>query len=131
MAQPPSRPLSPHMGIYKWGPAMAVSILHRATGTALATAGMIGLVWWVLAAASGKESYDQFVDWASWWPGKVVMIGLSWAFFQHMCSGLRHFVLDVGAGYELKANKLGAILVVLAAATMTATLWAYLLLVKG
>ena len=110
---------------------MAVSILHRATGMALATAGIVGLVWWFLAAASGKDEYDQFVGWASWWPGKVVMIGLTWAFFQHMCSGLRHFVLDVGAGYELKANKVGAIIVVVAAIALTAAFWGYLLFVKG
>ena len=131
MAQPPSRPLSPHLGIYKWGPAMAVSILHRATGIALATAGMIGLAWWLLATATDQASYDLFTSWASWWPGKVIMIGLSWAFFQHLCSGLRHFVLDIGAGYELKANKTGSILVFASAIVLTAALWGYLLYLKG
>lgn len=131
MAQNSARPLSPHLGIWKWGAAMAVSILHRATGTALATAGMLGLVWWLLAVAAGKPSYVIFQDWAGWWPGKVVMIGLTWAFFQHLCSGIRHFVMDVGAGFELKTNRTSAFIVFSAAVTLTTLLWTYLLVMKG
>ena len=40
---------------------------------------------------------------------KIVLVGLTWAFFQHMLSGLRHFVLDMGAGYELKTNRFWSI----------------------
>ena len=57
--------------------------------------------------------------------GKVVLIGLTWAFFQHLFSGLRHFVLDTGAGYELKTNKLFATLVFVGSITATAAVWLY------
>lgn len=123
MTRNPKRPLSPHLGIWRWGPAMAVSIMHRVTGNGLAVVGAIGLVWWLAAAASGPEAYEAFMRWATWWPGYVVAIGLSWAFFQHLFSGLRHFVLDTGAGYELRSNKLWSIGVFVAAILATIGLW--------
>src|SRR3546814_3439211 len=89
MAQSHNRPLSPHLSIWKWGPHMLISILHRVTGDGMAIVGAIGIVWWLLAAASGKAAYDQFISCATSIPGYIVMIGLTWAFFQHLCSGLR------------------------------------------
>ncbi|HXE17954.1 MAG TPA: succinate dehydrogenase, cytochrome b556 subunit, partial [Stellaceae bacterium] len=53
-----ARPLSPHLQIYKWPLAMATSILHRATGIALAI-GTVFLVWWLVAAAMGEQAYAQ------------------------------------------------------------------------
>src|SRR3546814_1161316 len=105
MAQSHNRPLSPHLSIWKWGPHMLISILHRVTGDGMAIVGAIGIVWWLLAAASGKAAYDQFISCATSIPGYIVMLGLTWSFFKHLCSGLRHFVLDTAAGYELKTNK--------------------------
>ena len=61
-------------------------------------------------------------------PGYVVLAGLSWAFFNHLCSGIRHFVLDAGAGYELDANKTWSVLSVLGGIVLTAAFWAILLL---
>ena len=105
---------------------MLVSILHRVTGDGMAIVGALGLVWWLIAAASGKEAYDQFVTCATSIPGYIVMIGLSWAFFQHLLSGLRHFVLDTGAGYELKTNKSWAVAIPVAAVIATALVWLYI-----
>lgn len=123
MASVRNRPLSPHLSIWRWGPHMAVSILHRITGDGLAIVGAMALVWWLGAAASGPEAYADFVGHATSWYGYVVMVGLSWAFFQHMFSGLRHFVLDIGAGYELKGNKSWSLLVPALAILATAALW--------
>jgi succinate dehydrogenase / fumarate reductase cytochrome b subunit len=83
MSRNPGRPLSPHLTIWKWGPHMLVSILHRATGTALAVAGGIGLVWWLTAAAMGQGAYEGFLAIATSWLGWLVAIGLTWSFFQH------------------------------------------------
>lgn len=105
---------------------MLVSILHRVTGDGLAVVGAMGLVWWLFAAASGKEAYAQFVVCATSIPGYIVMIGLTWAFFQHLMSGLRHFVLDTGAGYELKTNKSWALAIPFAAVIVTALIWLYI-----
>lgn len=136
MAESPSRPKAPHLfgpgGLHwKWGANMAVSIAHRVSGIALATAGAILLVAWLLALSNGKESYAALLSWLTWWPGKVLLIGLSWAFFQHLCSGLRHFVLDVGAGYALGPNRTGSWIVFLAAIALTALSWGWLCWLRG
>ena len=128
MASASNRPLSPHLQIWKWGPAMAISILHRVTGKGLATVGLGVMLWWLGAVASGPEAYATFQHLASAWYGKVVLIGLTWSFFQHMLSGLRHFVMDVGAGYELKANNRWSILLPLLAIALTTGFWAVILL---
>lgn len=140
MAQAPGkRPLSPHLEIWRWGPAMLVSILHRITGNGLAFAGLGLLLWWVGALAGGPESYQTFLDWVWLAPaggfqsatallGKVVLVGLTWAFFQHMATGIRHFVLDIGAGYELEANARWSSLTILFSVAATSVFWAFVLL---
>lgn len=122
--KPNNRPLSPHLSIWRWGPAMAVSILHRITGDGMALVGLGVLVWWLGALADGAGSYAAFSAHADAWYGKVVLIGLSWAFFTHMASGLRHFVLDLGAGYELDRNAVWSWLTPLVAAAATVLFWA-------
>ena len=102
---------------------MAVSIMHRVTGNGLATVGALGLVWWLMAAAIGPEAYATFIKVATSPIGYLVMIGISWFFFQHLCSGLRHFVLDMGAGYELKTNKSWAIATFVFSAILTIGFW--------
>ena len=127
MTVPHSRPLSPHLTIWKWGPHMLVSILHRATGSALTFAGLVLLTWWLLAIASGAAAYDQFVSVATHPLGIAVLVGLTWAFWQHTFSGLRHLFMDMGAGLELKTNKMFAILTIAAALFATAATWFVLL----
>ena len=110
---------------------MLVSILHRATGDGMAIVGLGVLVWWLGALASGEAAYQTFLDIAGSWYGYVVLVGLSWAFFTHMMSGLRHFVLDVGAGYELNTNKFWSIVSPVIAIILTAGLWAFIFLRDG
>lgn len=123
-----NRPLSPHLQIWRWGPHMAISILHRVTGSGMAFLGLPLLLWWLGALASGPAAYDTFSGHASSWYGMIVLVGISWSFFNHAASGLRHFVLDVGAGYELDTNKTWSILCPVLAVVMTAIFWALLLL---
>lgn len=122
------RPLSPHLQIWRWGPHMTVSIFHRASGDGMATVGLGVLLWWLCAMASGPEAYESFVGHAGEWYGQVVLIGLTWAFFTHMCSGLRHFVLDTGAGYELDTNRMWSWISMLGGVVLTGATWAYILL---
>jgi len=106
---------------------MAVSILHRVTGAGLSIVGLAVLTWWLLAVAGGTENYAQFLSAATHPVGLVVLVGLTWAFFQHLLSGIRHLVMDTGAGFELRTNKRFAVLTVVGAVLLTAVLWAYLL----
>ncbi len=121
------RPLSPHLSIWKWGPHMAASMLHRITGDGMALVGLGVLLWWLGAMAGGAEAYASFAGHAGSWYGMVVLVGLSWAFFSHMCTGLRHFVMDVGAGYELTTNKTWSVLAPVTGILLTAAFWAVIL----
>jgi succinate dehydrogenase / fumarate reductase cytochrome b subunit len=125
MAAVRERPLSPHLTIWRWGPNMVVSILHRITGAGLSIVGLAVLTWWLMAIAGGGDSYATFVKAATHWLGTVILIGLTWAFFQHLFSGIRHLLMDTGMGYELKANKAGANATIVGSIIATALVWAY------
>lgn len=111
---------------------MLVSILHRATGSGMATVGAFLLVWWLTAIAAGAASYATFVDTFTGTDGRlnivgwVIGVGLTWSLFQHMMSGVRHLVLDTGAAFELKTNKTLAVLTIVASVLLTAVFWLYL-----
>ncbi|MCW3847239.1 succinate dehydrogenase, cytochrome b556 subunit [Sphingomonas sp. LB-2] len=128
-----ARPLSPHIGIWKWGPAMTVSIVHRATGTGL-TIGMLFFCWWLGALASGPAGYAAFLDVFTYQSGKlnvigwIVGVGLTLTLFQHMASGVRHLFMDAGDNFELRANKTTAWLTFGFAIVATAAFWTALLL---
>ncbi len=136
MATANKRPLSPHLQIWKWGPHMTVSILHRISGFILASAAMLTLVWFFVAVAGGETSYATFLNWVvEGTPGdttylvsniffRLVGVATTWAFFQHLFSGLRHLVLDTGAGYELNTNRTWSVVVMVAAMVCTLALWA-------
>ena len=123
MSRNPDRPLSPHITIWRWGPGMLVSILHRITGSGLSVVGLAVLTWWLWAIAAGPEAHQGFAQHASRWYGLVVLVGLTWAFWQHLLSGIRHLVMDVGAGFELRINKLFAVLTMAGALFLTALTW--------
>ena len=127
MAKAPPRPLSPHLTVWRWGPHMLVSILHRVTGAGLSLVGLAVLTWWLAALAGGADAYATFAKAAAHPVGIVVLIGLTWAFFQHLFSGIRHLVMDTGAGFELDTNKRFAILTLVGSIVLTAALWVYIL----
>lgn len=107
---------------------MLTSILHRVTGDGLALVGLGVLLWWLGAMASGPAAYESFTALATSIPGYVVLVGLTWAFFTHMMSGLRHFVLDIGAGYELTTNKFWSTASPIIAILLTIAFWAIIFL---
>jgi succinate dehydrogenase / fumarate reductase cytochrome b subunit len=131
MHRNPSRPLSPHLTIWKWGPHMLVSILNRISGAGLTIVGSLVLVWWLVAAASSAEAYKTFTSWATSWIGIVIGVGLSWAFFQHTLGGLRHLVMDIGAGFELRANKFWANVTLAGTLVLTGLFWLLIWAVKA
>lgn len=126
-----NRPLSPHLSIWKWRVHMATSIFHRVTGNALAFGGLVLFAWWLVAAASSKAYYDVFLSIATGPIGWVVWVGLTWVFFQHMMSGLRHLLMDTGWGFEIGIAKTSATTVFGAAIVLTALFWALVFVVGG
>jgi succinate dehydrogenase / fumarate reductase cytochrome b subunit len=125
------RPLSPHLSIWKWRVHMTVSIFHRATGTAMATGGVVLFLWWLAAAATGAEAYATFYKVATGWFGVLVGVGLTWVFFQHLMSGIRHLVMDTGAGLEIATNKRFAMMTFVGSVLLTALTWGAILYGKG
>ena len=123
-----TRPLSPHLTIWKWGPAMLVSILHRISGQGLAFVGLPVLLWWLGALVSGPEAYETFAGAATSPLGYIVLIGLSWAYFNHLASGIRHLVMDIGAGYEIDRNRMWSIASLTLGILLTAAFWAAIIL---
>ena len=73
------------------------------------------------------DAYASFAKAAAHPVGLIVLVGLTWAFFQHLLSGIRHLVMDTGAGFELDVNKPFAILTLVGSVLLTAALWVYVL----
>jgi succinate dehydrogenase / fumarate reductase cytochrome b subunit len=117
-----SRPLSPHLQVYKPIPTMVMSIVHRITGGALYF-GTLLVAWWLIAAASG----EAFFEWVSWFfgtlIGRLILFGYTWALVQHMLGGLRHFMWDMGHGYEKEFSTKLAIATPFASVALTILIW--------
>ena len=100
MAEPRlERPLSPHLGIYRFSITMAMSIVHRITGAALYF-GTLLLVWWLLAASSSAKQFDLVSAFFASWFGQLVLFGYSWTLLHHMLGGIRHLFWDMLYGLE-------------------------------
>ncbi len=116
---------------------MLVSILHRATGTGMATVGTALLVWWLAALAAGQDAYAAFADVFTYSDGRlnavgwVIGVGLTLSLFQHLSNGVRHLFMDIGAGFELRTTKLASMATIVAAVVLTAGYWLFILFGKA
>ena len=119
------RPLSPHLLIYRWPITMVMSVLHRATGLFLSM-GFIVLAAWLLSAADGAGSYGRFAELVQSAGGRVLLALLTFAFFLHLGSGLRHLVWDLGYGFEIPQANAGSWAVIAAAFGLTILYWLFL-----
>jgi succinate dehydrogenase / fumarate reductase, cytochrome b subunit len=118
--------LSPFLTVYRWQYTMALSILHRVTGCALSV-GMLLFVYWLVAAASGAESYESAMRFFAHPLVRLVLFGFSFAFFYHLLNGVRHLTWDTGHGLERKAARLSGWVVFIGAAATTVFFWFLLL----
>ena len=118
-----NRPLSPHLGVYRWQITMTMSILHRATGVALAV-GSLALVYWLVAVGIGPDAYAQAQWFLGSWLGQFLLWGWTFSLFYHLCNGIRHLAWDAGWGFEIKTLYVTGYTVWVAAAALTAlALW--------
>ena len=122
MAVTKSRPLSPHLSVYKMTITMAMSIMHRITGAALYI-GTVLLAIWLLAAATSPEAFTTVQTlWGSIL-GRLVLLGYTWALVHHALGGLRHFIWDSGAGFGPERRTF-AQLTLVGSILITLALWA-------
>jgi succinate dehydrogenase / fumarate reductase cytochrome b subunit len=94
-----ARPLSPHLGIYRWQIGNTLSILHRVTGVVLAF-GLVALSYWLVAIAAGAQSYSTAAHLFGNPIGILFLIGWTFAFYFHLLNGVRHLFWDAGRGFE-------------------------------
>ena len=124
------RPLSPHLQVYRWQVQMVSSILHRATGIALA-AGSAMVVAGLLALAGGEHSFDVFRQLAGSLPGMLLLFGWTWALFYHLCNGIRHLIQDAGTGYAIAQFVHSSWTAIAVSIVLTLLTWAYVLMIGG
>jgi len=117
-----ARPLSPHLSIYRWQVQMVTSLLHRATGIALA-AGTILLLVALLALAAGPEAWAMVAAFCDSWFGRVLLFGWTWSFAFHLLNGIRHLLQDVGWGYSIPQFVRNGWLAVAGSLVLTAVIW--------
>ena len=117
------RPLSPHLGVYKFMYTMSLSILHRITGLA-ATIGFLALVWWLMALATGPDAYARAMRLVGTPLAKLLLVGFTFSFVYHFCNGIRHLVWDTGRGLErAQARRSGAFVIVTAVLLTALVVW--------
>jgi succinate dehydrogenase / fumarate reductase, cytochrome b subunit len=117
-----SRPLSPHLQVYRWQLTSVLSIVHRGTGLVMSAA-LLAFAGWLLAAAAGAEAYAAVAAFFGSLPGLVLLAGISFAFFYHLCNGVRHLVWDTGAWLGIPAVYASGWAVVALSALLTIVAW--------
>lgn len=119
-----TRPLSPHVQIYRMPFTAILSISHRITGVALVI-GTIVLAYWLASAAYGPVAYGHAQALLGSWLGKLVLFGWTAALYFHLCNGIRHLYWDKGKGYGKEESDKSGRLVVIAAAALTVVSWVF------
>lgn len=121
-ASDPHRPKSPNIQIYRPQLTSVLSILNRITGMILSACGVV-LVIWLMAAAAGPGAYVVVQEAITSWPGQIVLLAATFAFFLHLCGGIRHLVWDTVHGFELRTIYISGWTVVAASLALTLAAW--------
>ena len=116
------RPLSPHLQIYRPQLTSVLSFAHRLSGIVVGMCAVV-LVVLLIAAASGPRSYDALQAFMRSWPGQILLFAGTFAFFLHLCGGIRHLFWDSGRGFELRTIYASGWTVVAASAMLTVIAW--------
>jgi succinate dehydrogenase / fumarate reductase cytochrome b subunit len=117
------RPMSPHLQIYRWPVAMAVSISHRVTGVGLGI-GTLLLTWWLVAAATSNAAFER-VQWFLGTPvGMFVLFCWTLSLLLHWFSGIRHLIWDMGYGFDAPVYRPASWAVFIGAGVLTLLVWA-------
>jgi succinate dehydrogenase / fumarate reductase cytochrome b subunit len=114
----PSRPLSPHLSVYKFKYTLTTSILNRFTGVILSV-GFLVLCYWLMAVAQGAAAQARAQRLCAGTPMKLIYLALIFAFAYHLLAGIRHLVWDTGRGLERHQSRASAWLIVVASVALT------------
>ena len=120
---PVKRPLSPHMQVYDMLQlTSALSISSRITGIGWSL-GLVLMVWWLVAAATGPSAFAGVQWFMSSWLGLLILFGMSGAAWYHTLNGVRHLAWDAGYGYDIPTTYRTGHLVLIGTAVMTVLTW--------
>ena len=111
-------PLSPHIQIYKWHISSLVSISHRITGII----NIIAITFICLLASLlvfGQNSYEMINLFLISTIGKFFILGITWSFCFQVLSEIRHLIMDLGYGFELKTTKITGLIVIFGSVLLT------------
>ena len=115
-------PLSPHIQIYRWHISSLVSISHRITGIINIIAITLICIWSSLLIL-GNDNYHFINLFLNSMVGKFIALGLTWSFSFQILSEIRHLIMDMGYGYELKVTKISGLLVIFGSITLTVLIY--------
>ena len=119
---PKTRPLSPHLQVYRVTLTMAMSIVHRITGVGLYV-GVLLLAWFLLALSSDATTYANFSAFIRSFIGQLLLLGFTWALFHHLLGGVRHAIWDAGFGLDDPARERLAQATLIGGIALTAIAW--------
>jgi len=115
-------PLSPHLQIYRWQISSLVSIFHRITGI-INVMGLTIICLWIGLLFFGESRYGLINIFFQSYFGKVFIMGFVWSYSFHLLSGIRHIILDLGYGYEIKTANISGIIVIIGSLVLTVLMW--------
>ena len=111
-------PLSPHIQIYKWHISSLVSITHRITG--IINIAVITLIClWVSLLLLGESKYETISLLLNSLVGKFIILAITWSFSFQVLSEIRHLIMDLGYGFELKTTKISGSIVIVGSIIFT------------
>ena len=113
-----NNPLSPHIQVYRWHISSLVSISHRITGIVNISAITI-ICFWVFSLLLGESNYDLTKLFLQSIFGKFIIICLTWSFSFQTLSEIRHLIMDLGYGFELKTTKITGLIVIFGSIFLT------------
>ena len=111
-------PLSPHIQIYRWHISSLVSISHRITGIINIIA-ITFICIWVSLLLLGENSYEPLNLFLNSFIGKFIVLGITWSFSFQILSELRHLIMDLGYGFEVKTTNITGLIVIVGSIIMT------------
>jgi succinate dehydrogenase / fumarate reductase cytochrome b subunit len=111
-------PLSPHIQIYRWHISSLVSICHRITG--IINIIVITLIClWVSLLLFGESNYQSINSFLNSLIGKFFILGITWSFSFQALSEIRHLIMDLGYGFEIKTTKITGLIVIFGSLILT------------
>ena len=113
-----NNPLSPHIQIYRWHISSLVSISHRITGIINISAITV-ICFWIFSLLLGETSYDLTKLFLQSIFGKFIIICLTWSFSFQVLSEIRHLIMDLGYGFEIKTSNISGLVVIFGSIFLT------------